>query len=178
MEGKRTIKKRDIIQGLRGGLINLQIMEKYQLSLKRLKSILTVLLDSETITDSELEGRVPQGDNTVDVDPQRTFRRNYLFVNLPVCEADHGSEDGYVRDITEKGLQIAGLPATVGGGKALVLKPDSFTDIGAFVLEARCKWVKPATDEEESLAGFEITDISKQHIGELRNVIQTLTLGS
>jgi len=83
-----------------------------------------------------------------------------------------------LRDITENGLQVAGLAGTVGVGKTLVLKPEGLADLLPFVLDAQCRWVKPATNGEESLAGFEITDISQQGVRELKNLIHALTLGS
>ncbi len=178
MPAKRTIRAKDIVNDIRAGMTNLQLMEKYQLSSKGLESLFTKLIEFKAVKDGELYGRVPQADDTVDVDQQRVLMRNYLFVNLPVCEADNESENGYVRDVTEKGLQITRLAATVGNGKVLVLKPEGMADIQPFVLEAQCKWVKPATDEEEALAGFEITDISEQGLHELENVIHALTLGS
>jgi hypothetical protein len=178
MAAKRTIRVGEVVNDIRKGMTNLELMDKFQLSAKGLKSLFTKLIDFEAITEGELDGRVPPGDDTVDIDPRRLLRRNYLFVNLPVCEADNESEDGYVRDITESGLQVSKLAATVGVGKALVLKPEGLADIQPIVLEAQCKWVKTATGEEESLAGFEITDISQEGIRELKYLIHAFTLGT
>lgn len=143
-----------------------------------MKSLYTKLIDLKAVRGGELDGRVPLAEDTVGVDQRRVFPRNYVCVSLPVCEADSESDGGHVRDITENGLQVAGLAVTVGEGKALVLNPDGLADIRPFALEARCRWVKPASPEEESLAGFEITDISKQGRRELKKLIHALTLGS
>jgi len=178
MAAKRTIRARDVVNDIRGGLTNLQLMEKYRLSTKGLNSLFTKLIDFEAVKDGELDGRVPLADDTVDVDQRRVLMRKYVFVNLPVCDADKDSEVGYLRDITENGLQVAGLAGTVGVGKTLVLKPEGLADLLPFVLDAQCRWVKPATNGEESLAGFEITDISQQGVRELKNLIHALTLGS
>jgi hypothetical protein len=44
MTTKRTIKAKDIVNDIRSGLTNLQLMEKYNLSSKGLQSIFTKLI--------------------------------------------------------------------------------------------------------------------------------------
>ncbi len=176
MPSKTTIRAKDAVNDIRAGMTNLELMEKYRLSAKGLKSLFMKLVDFRAVKYGELDARTQQVDDTVDVDQQRVVARSYVFVNLPICEADTKSEDGYVRDVTQKGLQIAGLAATVGSSKALVLKPEGLADVSPFILEAPCKWAKPATDVEESLAGGEITNISEEGIRGLSDLIRVLTL--
>jgi hypothetical protein len=173
---KRKIKAREVVNDIRNGLSNLQLMEKYQLSSKGLTSLFRKLIDAEAVMAGELNGRELRADDTVELDQQRGLTRNYVLVNLPVSEADKESEDGFVCDITERGLQVAKLEATVGARMKLALRPDYFSDIHPLRFEAVCRWVKPATEGAESLAGFEITDISPHGILDLKNLIRALTL--
>jgi hypothetical protein len=176
MQGKKIIKASEIVRDIRGGLTNLDIMEKYQLSSKGLQSLFTKLIEARAVRNGELDGRVPLGEDTVGLDQPRSVPRNYLCVRLPVYAVESPADEGQVNDITEKGLQVAGLSATVGERKALLLKPNGFDDIQPFAFDALCRWVTPRTALEQALAGFEIADISEGALEELRRLIRALTI--
>lgn len=155
---------------------NLDIMEKYQLSSKGLQSLFTKPIEAKAVRNGALNGRVPLGDDTVGLDQPRAIPRNYLCVKLPVYASDNLSDEGHVNDITEKGLQVVGISATVGESKTLVLQPSGFDDIQPFAFDALCRWVMPGAALAQSLAGFEITDISEGALGNLRKLIRALTI--
>jgi hypothetical protein len=176
MANKRAIKAKDMVNDIRAGLTNLELMEKYQLSSKGLQSIFTKLIEAKAVQDGELGGRVPLAEDTVRLDHKRVLPRNYVVVRLPVYEAENLIVEGHVRDISEKGLQVAGLSAAVGQGKTLLLQATDFADIHPFAFEACCRWVKSESDPDGSVAGFEITDISDGAMQELQKLIQALTI--
>jgi len=178
MANKRTIKAKDMVNDIRAGLTNLELMDRYKLSAKGLQSIFSKLIEAKAVNDGELDGRTAAADDTVGLDQKREARRNYCVVRLPVYEAENLIVEGQVRDITEKGLQVAGLSAAVGQGKTLLLQAADFADIHPFAFEAHCRWVKSESDPDESVAGFEITDISDGAMQELQKLIQALTICS
>ena len=67
MTTKRTIKAKDIVNDIRSGMTNLQLMEKHNLSSKGLQSIFTKLMDAKAVKDRELDGRTPLADDTVNL---------------------------------------------------------------------------------------------------------------
>ena len=83
--------------------------------------------------------------------------------------------EGQIRDITEKGLQVAGIPVGNGDYKTLLVRAEDFDNIRPFTLQAQCRWTKSATAVEPSVAGFQITDISEEASEELRKLIHALT---
>lgn len=176
MEAKKLIKASEIVRDIRGGLTNLDIMEKYQLSSKGLQSLFTKLIEAKAVRNGELDGRVPLGDDTVRLDQPRVLPRNYLCVRLPVYSAENKVDEGHVNDITEKGLQVVGISATVGECKTLLLQPNGFDDIQPFTFDALCRWFTPKTALVDDLSGFEITDISEEALEELRKLIRALTI--
>ncbi len=176
MTEKRRIKAKDIVNDIRAGLTNLQLRDKYHLSSQGLQSIFTKLADAKAVRDGELDGRTQTGDDTVGLDQKRVWSRNYVLVRLPVYGAENLTVEGQVRDITEKGLQVAGLSVIVGDCKTLVLQADDFADIHPFAFEAQCRWVRRETGHRETSAGFEIVDISEGALQELRKLIRVLTL--
>jgi hypothetical protein len=177
MTSKRTIKAKDIVNDIRSGMTNLQLMEKHNLSSKGLQSIFTKLMDAKAVKDRELDGRTPLADDTVNLNQMRVLPRNYLFLNLPVYEADEMKIEGQIRDITEKGLQVAGIPVGVGDYKTLLVRAEDFDNIRPFTLRAQCRWTKPATAVEPDVAGYQIKDISEGALEELRKLIHAVTFG-
>lgn len=177
MTTKRKIKARDIVNDIRAGLTNLQIMEKYDLSSKGLTSIFTKLIDARAVKQGELDGRIPLASDTVALDQKRVLPRNYVLVRLPVVETNNPESSGHVRDVTEKGLQITGIPAEVGEIKKFTLMPENFNEAPPFSLEAECRWSIPGDGPGQPSAGFEITNISKEDVVQLRNLIKSLTFG-
>jgi hypothetical protein len=177
MAAKRTIKAKDIVNDLRSGLTNLQLMEKYGLSSKGLQSIFVKLIDAKAVRAGELDDRVPLVDDTAILDQRRILPRNFVIVKIPVYDTEDITLEGHIRDITVKGLQVAGIPASTGDLKSLIIQPDEFADIHPFVIDVICRWFKPGTEFERCLAGFEITEISEESVHELQNLVQVLAFG-
>jgi len=177
MTTKRTIKAKDIVNDIRSGMTNLQLMEKYNLSSKGLQSIFTKLMDAKAVKDRELDGRTPLADDTVNLNQMRVLPRNYLFVHLPVYEADDMKIEGQIGDITEKGLLVAGIPVGVGDYKTLLVRAEDFDNIRPFTFRAECRWAKSATAVEPYSAGFQITNITEEALEDLRKLIHALTFG-
>jgi len=81
---------------------------------------------------------------------------------------------GALRDITEKGLGITGIPARIGEIKNLVIPTDKFLDEEEISFEAECRWAKEETKQGQWSAGFQITKISEKGLEDLRNLIRSL----
>lgn len=176
MAERRTIKAKDIVNDLRLGMTNVELMEKYQLSTRGLTSIFTKLMDAKAVKKREIAGRVPLADDTVNLGQMRCLPRNYLVFRLPVSDVNNFGMEGSVRDITERGVQTAGIAAKAGEIKELCVQADELADIRPFVFEAECKWSKPETQNEQCVAGFQISSISSESLAELRELIRVLTL--
>jgi hypothetical protein len=177
MAEKRTIKAKDIVNDLRAGMTNVQLMDKYQLSAKGLASIFTKLMDAKALREGELADRVPLAQDTVNLEQMRCLPRNYLMFRLQVYEANNQVVEGHVRDITERGLQTAGIRAKAGEVKELLIQPDELADVHPFGFEAECRWSRLEVESEQYVAGFQITNISEESLQELRKLIEALTLG-
>lgn len=109
-----------------------------------------------------------------DPDRMRELPRNYVVVRLPLLDLDDPNSKGYLRDITEKGLQSAGIEVKMGEIKRLLIQADQFGEVEPFSFDAQCRWVKPDEDEKWC-AGFLITNISSHGLHELRKLIGLLS---
>jgi hypothetical protein len=176
MEPKRTIKAKDIVNDIRDGMSDAQLMDKHRLSSKGLQSIFKKLVDARAIRPKELFNRAPSLDDTADVTSIRLFPRDFVEVPLPICDAENPQNSGTIVDVSEHGLGIRGLKTTTGENKTLVFFSDSLFPVGPFAVEARCKWVKNGTADGQNEAGFEITNISESSSRQLKKIIEWVAL--
>jgi hypothetical protein len=92
-----------------------------------------------------------------------------------VYEEKHPEVKGKLKDISETGVQVAGIQSEIGEIKTLVVPQDFFGEFASFSFDAKCRWVKKVEDEEW-LAGFEIVQITNSNNEELRFLIQAQTI--
>jgi methyl coenzyme M reductase gamma subunit len=106
----------------------------------------------------------------------RTTPRGYPVVKLPVYDCDNPEVEGYVQDISEKGIQISGMSLKPNAKKTLVVQADQIWDIKPFSFDAECKWIQPGDEDEPQLSGLEIIAISDKDFEELEKVIKMFSL--
>jgi len=83
-----------------------------------------------------------------------------------------------VLNITEGGIGLAGIQASVGEAKNFVIPADEFFDVGRARFEARCRWAGNEIRTGEPVSGFEVTSISSGDLAELRKLIQLIQIVS
>ena len=171
---KRTIVIREFVKDFRSGKTEAELMQEYELDLWGLRNTLTKLMEIKALTQDELKDRMPVFHDAGDGNDRRLLKRRFVLFSFPIYVADDLEEEGLVNDISEHGLQVSGLRASVEETKSLLIRADEFADIYPFVFEATCRWVNPANEQGEYAAGFEITHISDGGLDELRKLIQML----
>jgi hypothetical protein len=173
MAAKKVIQAKQFIADVRSGFTDEDLCEKYKLTESDLPRLFKKLIQAKGMTAEELENRtIAQTDPTM---RYRHLTRSYSLFSIPVYDTEDLELEGWITDITEKGLQMTGIPAEEGQTRSLLIRADEFHDIFPFAFDAKCKWVH--TDEtNETLVGFEITDITETGMQELRKLIQLLTI--
>lgn len=176
MPEKRTIRAKDMVNDIRAGMSDHQLMGKYKLSVKGLESIFKKLEESGTVKRSELYGRFPSFDDTVNLGSIRKLSRNYFALALVIHDADNPLNKGEIFDVSEKGVGVKGMEAEPDQTHTLVIDGSEVDDLGALTFEAVCRWTQ--RDEHGAcLAGFEIAAISESDSEKLRRLIRGVTLG-
>ena len=177
MEPKRKIKAKEIVNDIRDGMSDSQLMEKHRLSLKGLQSVFRKLVEAKAISPRELFNRAPNvGDDTVDVTSIRLFPRDFVEVPLPICDADDPKNIGTITNVTENGLGIRGIRVATGETKTLVFFSDRLFPVGPFALQAECRWVRNGNACGQLDSGFEITNISETGSQQLRKIVEWVAL--
>ena len=113
---KRRFGLKEVVHDIRSGASDADPIAKYNLPLRGLRALFKKLLGFKVITHSELYHTSVQGENRQD---QTTARGN---ARADLSVSDRGSSRfGVVRDISENGLRLAGIPSEVGEVNALQL---------------------------------------------------------
>ncbi|MFC1835451.1 hypothetical protein ACFL2Q_12065 [Thermodesulfobacteriota bacterium] len=177
MAKKRVLQAKDIIADIRSGMADADLMQKYRLTSKGLQSAFTKLLNNRLVTVEEIYGQHRSlEDDTVIVDDLRLLRRHYLAVAIPIYETAFPDQAGRLRDITERGIGISGIPARLGERKAFLIPAKDISGVESIEFEAECIWADPGTSREKWTAGFQVITITEEALQNLRELMQLLTL--
>ncbi len=173
---KRQISGRNIINDLRSGMTDPELQMKYALSANSLCKIFEKLVDRGAVSHSELSEWSELYCLRTGYKESRTFPRADLAVNVPIYDLATGSQ-GILRDISEKGLRVAGINAWVGRAGTFQVPLDMFMQAEPLLIVAECKWAKTRRKMKEYVvAGFEIIDLSPKDRNALRNFISVVLL--
>jgi hypothetical protein len=95
---------------------------------------------------------------------------------VPVRDIEN-SKTGVLRDISEKGLRVAGIEASVGQAKTLQVPVDLFVQAAPLLITAECKWVEAKGKiTPYAIAGFEVVGLSGGDRKLLREFTRLLSL--
>jgi hypothetical protein len=172
----RRISAAQMAGDIRAGMTGFQLMAKYELSCNGLQVALDKLLQAKVLLASELPGELSLRRSADSPEEVRTMGRSYLDFDLPIIEKGPVEIEGRVRDITEKGLGVIGIPGQVGEVKTFLIRHDNFVLINPFLFQAECRWIKEGDPQGKSLAGFLVTEILPEDLEELRKLVRIVTL--
>lgn len=156
---------------IKEGMSVTELMAKYQLSPTGLGLAMKVLTD-EGFIQSKSETRVHEEIRPQEHADRRESPRRLIPVTVPVLDSLNLGNKGTVRDLTEKGLSVIGVEASVGQIKRLAVMGDDLGALDPFEVQAECRWVQSGTDAEHPVAGFQITEISDRDMECLRNFLR------
>lgn len=177
MSEKRQVSIREVVNDIRSGMPDHELMVKYSLSAKGLQRAFQKLVEVKAIAQAEIDARSQSAEDTIFFKSMRELPRNYLVIPIPIrANARHAETTGKIRDMTEKGLGIMGIEAKVGETKSFAIDPGEFATVGPFSFKAVCRWIE-RSNPGEFVCGFAITDISADALEKLRRLISELTFG-
>ncbi|HTY26143.1 MAG TPA: PilZ domain-containing protein [Desulfomonilaceae bacterium] len=167
----------EIAGDVRSGMTGSKLMEKYQLSSAGLQKVCQELLAKKLLgTDDIKDSKLPLDNDESVCRERRQISRRSPSLQIVVCDMrDHGST-GTVKDITERGLAVRGIQAHIGERKTLWILGDDFGLVEPFELEAECRWVGSEGSGGQSVAGFQVIEISDRDLQRLQQFINFLDL--
>jgi len=170
----RRLDESSLIEDIRSGISDSDLMVKYDLSADGLRTMFQNLMKAKAITPEDLYGASTSVHDTVFVENLRALPRNYLAMAVDIYQWKHAEIRGLLNDVTEKGVGISGMPARIGEVMILAISGGDFIHCDPIVFEAECRWASREKETGEWLAGFEITNISETCLEDLRRLIECL----
>jgi uncharacterized protein (DUF433 family) len=174
---KRRISVSQFVTDIRTGLSDTGFMEKYGLSEKGLIRAKRKLVEAGFVAAEELCDALESEGAPLFMN-LRQLERYYLDFDLPILDVNAPDIAGKVRDITEQGVGVIGIPAQVGEMKTFLILHKKLFLIKPFLFEARCCWAKGSETDEGFVAGFQITNTSDADRKQLRKLARIVRLFS
>lgn len=179
---KRTILVGELVNDIRAGMTDAELMRKYDLALEGLQGVFKQLLDFRAMRAEEIYGRLPAyadevilGTSEAVLKNLREQPRHHVDTPISVYDARKSETKGTLRDIHLKGIGIRGIEATVDEISTFVIVPDASLGVEPFMFEAQCRW----TGQERGgdvCAGFRITKITGENQEKLEKLIQIVDI--
>lgn len=169
------ISTRKIVQDVGARMSPQDLIDKYLLSPRGLRKVLTKLIEVKAIERADLGEELEAYLIRVEHVEARELERYYLDFDLPIFAGGSNQIQGRVRDITEKGIGTIGIPADIDEMKKLEIRHQKYVLIKPFMFQAKCRWIKQEGAEGQYLAGFQIIDISDEAVKELQYLLRLVT---
>ena len=173
MHHKTRIRSRDLIRDIRSGKTASELMGKYRISSKGLRSAFRKLLNRGAITQGELDARLNLYGVAAGATGLRKVPRKRISKCLWAYDACDPFEASPIRDISEKGVCIDGIRTKIGETKTFMVRLGVLERHSTFIFEAKCRWTGGEAEHDgELIAGFEITSISPGDLRVLQKALQ------
>jgi hypothetical protein len=180
MAHKRRIRAEDIVPDILNGMSHGELMRKYRLSARGLRSAFSKLVEMRVLTVEDLHRLLrkrPQ--KTVVIDELSHLSHRHLTLNLPIEDLTRPGETGTLWYVTEKNFAVTGIESQAGEVKSFAIPCRKYLRARSISFEAECLWYSRQMPPDPSVTAFRITKISTWNLAHLRELIQvaTLTIG-
>lgn len=163
-----------LVADIRSGMGDAALMSKYDLSRKLYQRLLQRLVDEKVVGHQDLYQWSPMYKHISDALASRRQPRTYVPIAVRVLH-NGGSQQGFIRDISEIGLRTAGIEAEVGEAMTLSMPLTEIPGIGSIKVKAVCRWSeKKGYHTKFPVSGFEITTASEEQRRRLLQLIDRL----
>ncbi len=155
------IRANQIVEDIRSGVSDEELKKKYGLSLRGLQRALKTLTLEKAVSHGEMYKRSSAYRSIVEILDSRNAPRIYVPIAIRVFNVET-SQRGFVRDVSETGLKVAGISANVGDIVSLSLPLKELVTAEPIEFQAVCRWAKKeGRIKRYTVCGFEISSLSE-----------------
>jgi hypothetical protein len=177
MSPKLKIRAIEMVNDIRSGMTDPELMKKFNLSPGSLQRVFRKLLEAEAISPDEIFWRPPATDEIVDFGAAyRILDRYELDITLPVYELNNPDNKGMVKDICVNGVGIRGVEAVVNEIKIFVIPAEKLFGNERVEFDAICRWAKRDKIDGECSSGFEVLTVTRGNLKDLEMAIRRIPL--
>jgi hypothetical protein len=171
---KREIKASQVVQDMRSGMSNQDLMEKYRLTSEGLIRVFRKLVHARAVKPDEVTIRqitIESAPLSVQIRQTPRCRPQETF---PIHDMDDLDTDFLVKDLSEKGVQIMGMETSVGRHTTFLIEAWAFENSDPLIFDAQCRIDKTDGRKKVFVAGFEIVRIEPADLQQLRKIVQSI----
>lgn len=179
MCGREVTRRDDFLKDLRAGMVDRDLMKKYNLTPRGLGTLLRNLVNAEVISFKELI-KIASGQlNLPEMIAELRIRsRKQLEFLLPISDSKQPENVGLVYDISDDGVGTRGLKVTVHEIMTLLIPADDYFRVEPVIFKGVCRWVEEKKDRWDSAAGFRVERLLRGSLTGLQDIIRTLSSGA
>ena len=148
MCAERIVSGTKFLDSIRGGMSVRELMEKHDLSLGELSSIL-VQLENASVDVLRLYGRTSLDLPAQDKRRLRFLPRRRVLAPVPVIDMTDPTNAGLLVDVTERGLGVVGVHARLHEVKSFKIAADRVFRISGFQLQAESELLRHPEDTRD-----------------------------
>jgi len=149
-------------------------MTKYGLSSQRLQKLIEVLVNKNSEIHEELYKKSPVYRQATDCLALRRSNRLRIPIALRIYDKS-SSQRGFLRDISENGIRVAGINVLLGQSRTLLLPLEELLGWKPLEFVAVCRWTKMrGIRKKYVVSGFEITEINENSRTKFLELIELL----
>lgn len=174
---KPVISAKDAVDCIRSGMDDVALMNRYGISAAGLRNLFKKLLNSGLLGPEEFYGSSRFSRETDFSPSMKKFPLGSLSFSVPVCEPERPEIIGSLKDVTDKGIGVAGIEAKVGETKSFVIFSNESTEATEIRFEAVCTWFERQSPKRTPFARFRVREISEESVQRLRELLQDLAVG-
>ena len=178
MNAQKTLEIREILNDIKGGLTDFEVIEKHRLSCEELKQALRELVNTRLLTPREAFLRSIFYDQTLETERRRAVPREPLLLLIPVYDMKSPENAGLLTDVSEIGCGVRGISANPGQRLRLAIDSKELSLSELIVFDALCCWSVTNVPDAEPVAGFEIINIGESDKQRLKDLVRFITFSS
>lgn len=159
---RRPIYPKEIVKEILSGNTDAQLMEKYDLSVIDLENVFRQLLDMRAINHIDVMTWSIFGNKVISTEHIRLFPRDNLGFTVPIFEPSRPDIEGFVKNVSQTGLCVGGVAATVNETKSFSIALDISRQVVSHPFEVRCRWTYHDEALREFTSGYSIAEASRK----------------
>lgn len=170
------IRIRKVVADIRSGMSDDELMSTYGLTRKGLQKLTQLLVSRNAISHEEMYEKSSCYRHVSDMIAARHWHRFYIPRAFRIFDKATW-ESGFIRDISENGIRVAGMSSKVGDSRTFSLPIEDPLESDPLEFEAVCRWSEEKGRRKKYMVnGFEITSISEEARQRLLVLIELLRL--
>ncbi len=173
VKAKHKINVRLLLEDLRDGHTDGDLMEKYRLSARGLSKVFDKLIAGGFLSRADLEGRIATYEDTAEVDEGALTlpSEDELVCLVPVRTADGSAETGMVCNLGAGQIEVSGIGGEIGDTRRLTVLSSMFFPVDSFTVEAQCIWRIDNAYEGQPVSGWIILAVDEDGQERLRKLV-------